>query len=153
MQTVEGGTLQLLARKKGLPSAVLLPDMQDILTASGVPCTAPCQQRSVSASSSSSLCVCQEEGKAQLWHHHQMVALPMQGTTQSRSVSCPTTQPHTSSHLPSAKTFLQIWGLKPLRLQHPHPQTHTVHVTLPKWVVSHATFYSVFPVLWERQIT
>lgn len=59
--------------RKGLPSALLLPDMQDILTASGVPYTAPCLQHSTSASSSSSLCVCEREGKVQP-RHTQMAA-------------------------------------------------------------------------------
>lgn len=68
---------------------------QDILTASGVPCTAPCQQRSASASSSSSLCVCGEEGKAQLWHSH-MVVLCMQGVTQTGTMLYPTTQTHSA---------------------------------------------------------
>lgn len=145
--------MQLFAGTKGLPSPVLLPNMQDILTASGVLCTAPCRRHSASVSSSSSLCVCGEEGEAQLWHN-QVVALPMQGTAHSESLSRPITQPHTSSHLPSAKTFLQqVWGLDLLRLQHPHPQTYTLCITLPKQVGSHAAFYSVSSVLWESQTT
>lgn len=94
-------------RWKRLPSAVLLPDTQDILTASGVLCTAPCRQHSASASSSSSLCVCGEESKAQLWHN-QMVTLPLQWTAYSKSSPLPPTQPHTSSHLPSAKPFCNL---------------------------------------------
>lgn len=81
------------AGRKGLPRPIPLPNAQDILTASGVLCTAPCQRRSVSASSSSSLCVCGEEGKAQLWHN-QMVAEPMPGTAHTGKISYPTTQPH-----------------------------------------------------------
>lgn len=69
----DGGKLQLLAGavclgNEGLCSAALLPNMQTILTASGVPCTAPCLRRSASASSSSSLCVCERGGKAQPGH-------------------------------------------------------------------------------------
>lgn len=81
------------AGRKGLPRPSPLPKAQDILTASGAPCTAPCQRRSASASSSSSLCVCGEEGKAQLWHN-QMVAEPMPGTAHRGRMSYPTTQPH-----------------------------------------------------------
>lgn len=54
------------------------------------------------------------------------------GTAHSKSISCPPSPTPLPTFL-SAKTFLQhVWGLDLLRLQHPHPQTHTARHPVAK---------------------